>query len=297
VLREVPESVVIVGGGAIGVEFAYIFNAYGASVTVVEMLPHLVPLEDEEMGQQLERAFSRQGIKVLTDTMVTGMEKTTDGLALKVKSTDGEQTLECQKALVAIGVQPNTENLGLDKVGIQLQKGFIPVDSHMKTTVPATYAVGDVTGKALLAHVASAQGILAVETIAGIQSRPLDYEAMPRAVYCNPQVASFGLTEKQARERGMKVKVGKFPFRANGKASGLGESDGLVKLVVDEEMGGIVGAHMVGPEVTELLGEVMMTRLLEGTGEELGWLVHPHPSLSEAVKEAALAVDGQAIHI
>jgi dihydrolipoamide dehydrogenase len=297
VLREVPESVVIVGGGAIGVEFAYIFNAYGASVTVVEMLPHLVPLEDEEMGQQLERAFSRQGIKVLTDTMVTGMEKTTDGLALKVKSTDGEQTLECQKALVAIGVQPNTENLGLDKVGIQLQKGFIPVDSHMKTTVPAIYAVGDVTGKALLAHVASAQGILAVETIAGIQSRPLDYEAMPRAVYCNPQVASFGLTEKQARERGMKVKVGKFPFRANGKASGLGESDGLVKLVVDEEMGGIVGAHMVGPEVTELLGEVMMTRLLEGTGEELGWLVHPHPSLSEAVKEAALAVDGQAIHI
>lgn len=297
VLKEVPESIVIVGGGAIGVEFAYIFNAYGADVTVVEMLPHLVPLEDEEIGTQLERAFSRQGIKVLTGTTVTGLKKTPDGLALKVKSADTEQTLECQKALVAIGVQPNTEDLGLDKAGIQLQKGFIPVDAQMKTTVPGMYAVGDVTGKALLAHVASAQGILAVETIAGMQSRPLDYEAMPRAVYCNPQVASFGLTEKQAHERGMKVKVGKFPFRANGKASGLGESDGLVKLVVDEELGSIVGAHMIGPEVTELLGEVMMTRLLEGTSEELGWLVHPHPSLSEAVKEAALAINSQAIHI
>jgi len=297
VLEEVPESIVIVGGGAIGVEFAYIFNSYGAKVTVVEMLPHLVPLEDEEIGQQLERAFSRQEITVLTGTTVTGMEKTAGGLALKVKSADGEQTLECPKALVAIGVQPNTEGLGLEKAGVQVQKGFIQVDAQTKTNVPGIYAVGDVTGKVLLAHVASAQGVLAVETIAGMQSRPLDYETMPHAVYCNPQVASFGLSEKQAGERGMKIKVGRFPFRANGKASGLGESEGLVKLLIDEELGGIVGAHMIGPEVTELLGEVMMTRLLEGTDEELGWLVHPHPSLSEAIKEAALAANGRAIHI
>ena len=296
-LKELPESVVIVGGGYIGVEFAYIYNAFDVDVTIVEMLPHLVPFDDEEISQQLERAFTKQGIKVLTGSTVTEMTKTADGIKLKVKSGDEERELECQKTLVAIGVQPNSEHIGLEDVGIQVENGFITVDDHMKTNVPGVYAVGDVTGKMLLAHVASAQGVLAVETIAGLESQPLDYRIMPKAGYCNPQIASFGLTEREAREQGLNVKVGRFPFQANGKALGLGEGEGMVKLIIDEELGGILGAHMIGAEVTELLAQVSMTQLLEGTVEEMGWLVHPHPSLSEAIKEAALAASGQAIHI
>ena len=297
VLKELPQSVTIVGGGPIGVEFAYVYNAFGVDVTIVEMLPHLVPFEDEEIGRQLERAFARQGISVLTGSMVTGMEKTADGVELKVKTADGDQNLECQKVLVAIGVRPNTEGIGLEELGVQMEKGFITVDEQMKTSVPDLYAIGDVTGKMLLAHVASAQGVLVAETIAGIESRPLIYHNMPKTVYCNPQIASFGLTEKDAQEQGLKVKIGKFPFQANGKALGLGEGEGIVKLIIDDELGGILGAHMIGAEVTELLMELSMTQLLEGTSEDLGWLAHPHPSLSEAIKEAALAADGQAIHI
>jgi dihydrolipoamide dehydrogenase len=297
VMTELPASVAIVGGGPIGVEFAYILNAYGVNVVVIEMLPHLVPLEDEEMGNHIERALTKQGIGVLTNSTVTRMEKTADGAKLFVESSGGEHSLKCQKVIVAIGVQPNTENMGLEKADIQTNKGFVSVDERMRTNVQGIYAVGDVTGKMLLAHVASAQGVLAAETIAGRESRPLDYTNMPKAVYCNPQLASFGLTEKAAQEQGLKVKVGRFSFRGNGKALGLGESEGVVKLVFDAELGAILGAHMVGPEVTEILPELSMTQLLEGTSTELGWLVHPHPSLSEAVKEAALAAEGQAIHL
>ena len=296
-LRELPRSMVIVGGGPIGVEFAYIFSAYGVDVAVAEMLPHLVPLEDEEISQELERAYARQGIGVLTGSTVTGMDRTAEGVRLSVKGSDGEQALGCEKVLVAIGVRPNIEGIGLEETGIRTEQGFIAVDEQMRTSVPGVYAVGDVTGKLLLAHAASAQGVLAVESIAGLGPRPLEYRNMPRAVYCNPQIASFGLTEREAREQGLKVKIGRFPFRANGKALALGDREGMVKLVVDAEMGSVLGVHMIGAEVTELLAQLSVAQLLEGTNEELGWLVYPHPSLSEAVKEAALAADGQAIHI
>ena len=296
-LSEVPSPVVIVGGGATGVEFAYLYRAYGAEVTVVEMLPHLVPTEDEEIGQQLERSFSRQGIQVLTGSRVTKVTKGSGGVSLTVETPDGAKELECQKVLVAVGVQGNSDGLGLEELGIEVERSFIKVDEKMQTSVPGVYAIGDVTGKLLLAHVAQAQGIVAVETIAGMESRALDYKKMPRATYCQPQVTSFGYTEKEAVDMGYSVKVGRFPFRANGKALALGESDGLVKVVVDGDSGEILGAHMIGTEVTEMLPELTMTSLLEGSVKELGWLVHSHPTLSEAVKEAALAVDGMAIHI
>ena len=296
-LPEVPSPIVIVGGGATGVEFAYLYRAYGAEVTVVEMLPHLVPNEDEEIGQQLERSFVRQGIQVLTGSRVTELRKGSGDVNLTVETPDGAKELKCQRVLVAVGVQGNSDGLGLEELGIEVEKSFIKVDERMQTSVPGVYAIGDVTGKLLLAHVAQAQGIVAVETIAGMESRPLDYKKMPRATYCQPQVTSFGYTEKEAVDMGYSVKVGRFPFRANGKALAMGESDGLVKVVVDGDSGEIVGAHMIGTEVTEMLAELTMTSLLEGSVKELGWLVHSHPTLSEAVKEAALAVDGLAIHI
>ena len=296
-LPEVPSTVVIVGGGATGVEFAYLYRAYGSEVTVLEMLPHLVPNEDEEMGQQLERSFGRQGINVLTDSRVTEVKKGPGGLNLVVESPEGTKELDCQKVLVAVGVQGNSDGLGLEELSIEVERSYIIIDERMQTSVPGVYAIGDVTGKLLLAHVAQAQGIVAVETIAGMESKPLDYNKMPRATYCQPQVTSFGYTEKEAIDIGYSVKVGRFPFRANGKALALGEGDGLVKVVVDGDSGEIIGAHMIGTEVTEMLPELALTSLLEGSVKELGWLVHSHPTLSEAVKEAALAVDGLAIHI
>jgi dihydrolipoamide dehydrogenase len=296
-LREVPSPVVIVGGGATGVEFAYLYHAYGADVTVVEMLPNLVPNEDEEIGQQLERSFTRRGIKVLTSSRVKEVKKGSTGVSLSVESPEGTKELDCQKVMVAVGVQGNSDGMGLTKLGIEIEKSFIEVNEKMQTSVPGIYAIGDVTGKLLLAHVAQAQGILAVEIIAGMESPALDYKKMPRATYCQPQVASFGYTEKEAVDIGYSVKVGRFPFRANGKSLALGETEGLVKLVTDGDSGAILGTHMIGTEVTEMMSEVAMTSLLEGTVKELGWLVHSHPTLSEAVKEAALAVDDLAIHI
>jgi dihydrolipoamide dehydrogenase len=296
-LQEVPSPVVIVGGGATGVEFAYLYHAYGADVTVVEMLPNLIPNEDEEIGEQLERSFTRRGIKVLTGSQVKEVNKGKAGVKLTVESPEGIKELDCQKVLVAVGVQGNSDDLGVAELGIGIEKSFIKVDERMQTSVPGIYAVGDVTGKLLLAHVAQAQGILAAETIAGMKSPALDYKKMPRATYCQPQVTSFGYTEKEAIDMGYSVKVGRFPFRANGKALALGETEGQVKLVTEGDSGEILGAHMIGSEVTEMLPELAMTSLLEGTIKELSWLVHSHPTLSEAVKEAALAVDGLAIHI
>ena len=295
-LRELPSSIVIVGAGATGVEFAYLYNAYGVKVTVVELLPRVVPNEDEEISQQLERALSTEGITFMTGAGVTEMTSVQGGSRLKIESSDGVQEVECEKVLVAIGVQANTENLGLDRVGVAIEKGFIQIDDSMSTNVPGIRAIGDATGKLLLAHVASAQGVMAAETIAGMESQPLDYVSMPRATYCLPQVASFGLTEQQARERGYSVKIGKFPFQASGKAVAIAETTGLVKLVIDEKYGELLGAHLIGAEVTEMLAELSIARLLEGTTLELGWMVHSHPTLSEAVKEAALAADGRAIH-
>ena len=298
VLREVPRRVVIVGGGAIGVEFADIYHSYGAEVMIVEMLPRLVPLEDEEISQQLERVFRRRGIEYRTSAMVREVVVSDGAAAVTVADTDGSEIeVECDKVLVAIGVQGNSDGIGLEAAGVSTERGFIPVDDEMRTNVPGVYAIGDVTGKLPLAHVASAQGVTAVEAIAGMNPMPLDYTLMPRATYCRPQIASFGLTEQQAADAGYSFKVGRFPMAASGKALAMGESNGMVKLVVDNEVGELLGAHMIGPEATELLGEVGLSRLLEGTTTELGWLVHPHPTISEAIKEAALAVEGEAIHI
>ncbi len=296
-IRDVPSPVGIVGGGATGVEFAYLYRAYGADVTIVEMMPRLIPSEDEEMGQQLERAFSGQGIKALTGSRVTAVEKRAGGAVLSVETPDGSRELEVQRVLVAVGVQGNVEGLGLEELGVRIERGFVQVDDRMRTDAPGVYAIGDVTGRLLLAHVAQAQGVLAVETIAGVDSRTLDYRMMPRAVYCQPQVTSFGYTEREAAEAGYSTKVGRFPFRANGKSLAAGDSDGMVKVVSDGDTGEILGAHMIGAEVTEMLPELAMTNLLEGSVSELGWLVHSHPTLSEAIKEAALDAEGAAIHI
>ena len=296
-LREVPRRAVIVGGGATGSEFAYLWNTYGAEVTLVELLPRLVPLEDEDVSKALEQSFKKQGITAKTGSKVTGLETVEGGAKVTISGEDGASEIECDKVLVAAGVQGNIEDIGLETLGAATERGFIVVDDEMRTNIPGVYAIGDVTGKMLLAHVASAQGVAAAETISGRTPPKLDYELMPRATYCHPQVASFGLTEAQAKERGLAVKTGTFPYAASGKALALDETEGMVKLVIDAEIGDILGAHMIGAEATELLGELSLARLLEGTNTELGWLVHPHPTISEMVKEAALDADGEAIHI
>ena len=296
-MRDVPRRAVIIGGGATGCEFAYVWRTYGAEVTIVELLPRLVPNEDEEISDQLERAFRRQGVQIETGAQVQGVS--VDGDTAKVViSASGESTvIECDRVLVAVGVRGNVEDIGLESVGVRTERDFIEVDDRMSTNVPGVYAIGDVTGRMLLAHVASAQGVTAAEHIAGLDPQPLDYVQIPRAIYCRPQVASFGLTEAQARDQGYNVKVGRFPMAASGKALAMNESEGMVKLVVDAEIGEILGGHMIGSEVTELLGELGMTKLLEATTAELGWLVHPHPTISETIKEAALAAEGEAVHV
>jgi dihydrolipoamide dehydrogenase len=297
VLHEVPASVIIVGAGPIGMEFAQIWEAYGAQVTVVEMLSRALPLEDEEVSAVVERAFKRRKVKLLTSTRVQGIEITSDGVQVKVASEKkGEQVLETDRVLVAIGVQANSEGLGLEGVGVQVERGNVVIDEQMRTNVPGIYAIGDLTGKLALAHVASTQGIVAVEAIAGQETRRLDYEYMPRCTYCQPQVASFGLTEAEAAEQGHEVKTGRFNFLANGKALGLDERDGFVKIVADTTTGEILGAHLVGPEVTELLPELVLARTWELTPDEIAGAVHAHPTLSEALMEAAHAVFGTAIH-
>ena len=297
VLKDLPSSIVIVGGGAIGVEFAYIYKMYGVNVTIVEMLPNLVPNEDADISAQLERAFKRHRIEFLTGASVTGVDTSGSVVKVTVDKDGASQTLECDKVLVAIGIQANVEDIGLETVGIATDRAGIIVNEKMATNVAGIYAIGDVNGKMPLAHVASAQAAIAVETIAGLDTQPLDYTYMPRATYCMPQIASFGLTEAQAREQGKDIKVGTFNVQANGKALAMGEDSGLVKLVVDAKYGEILGGHMIGPEVTELLGELSMTRILEGTVLELGWAVHAHPSLSEMLKEAALSAQGRTIHM
>jgi dihydrolipoamide dehydrogenase len=298
-LKELPRRLIIVGGGAVGVEFAYYFNAYGSLVTMVEMLPHLLPNEDEEVSVELERNFLKQGIKFLTSARFEKLE-TSDGAAMMtVTSAKGETvTLDGDKVLVAVGVRGNVENIGLEKAGVATDpRGFIEINEKMQTNAPNVYAIGDVTGKVLLAHCASAQGEIAAETMAGNETTPLVYENVPRATYCQPQVASVGLTEAQAKERGYQVKVGKFPFRALGKALAMGEHEGFVKVVVNAEYGELLGAHLIGSEVTELLPEVALARALEATAHEIGRTVHAHPTLAEAIMEAARAAEGKAIHI
>ena len=298
VLRELPASVVVVGAGPIGMEFAHVWSSYGTEVTVVEMLPHAVPLEDEEVSKVVERAFRRRRVDIMTSTRVQGIDVSADGVRVTVATEDGEEDiLEAERALIAIGVRPNSENIGLEGVGVETERGNILVDDRMRTNVAGVYAIGDVTGKMALAHVASAQGIIATETIAGEETKPLDYDAVPRCTYCQPQVASFGLSEEEAVEQGHEVEVGKFPFRPNGKALALGEREGFVKIVAEATTGEILGAHLVGPEVTELLPELVSARTWELTPDEIARTVHAHPTLSEALMEAAHGVFGEAIHI
>lgn len=293
-----PESVVIIGAGAIGAEFATIWNSYGTKVTLVEMMPRILPLEDEEVSAELTKAFQKRGMDIMTGYRVEGIEKTEKGVSVKISAGEEVKIIDADQALVAIGFRPNTADLGLEKAGVELtERGFIKIDDRMATNVAGVWAIGDVTGQLLLAHVASAQATVCVENIAGVETVKLDYRMMPRATYCQPQVASFGLTETQAKEAGYEIKVGRFPFQANGKALGLGDYTGFVKIISDVKYGEILGAHMIGPEVSELLPELTLAHQMELTAEEIGRNVHAHPTLSEALLEAAHGVDGHAIHI
>jgi len=299
ILQErLPASAIIIGAGAIGAEFATIWSSYGSAVTMVEMLPRILPLEDEEVSVELAKAFQKRGIKIHTGTRVQSIETTETGVCVTVSAGEQTQVLEAEQALVAIGFKPNTADLGLEELGVKLtERKFIQIDEHMATNVPGIFAIGDVTGQLLLAHVASAQGILCAEHIAGHQTTPLDYRMMPRATYSQPQVASFGLTEAQAREQGHEIKVGRFPFQPNGKALGLGDYAGFAKIISDAKYGEILGAHLIGPEVSELLPELTLAQRMELTAEEIARNVHAHPTLSEVLMEAAHGVDGQPIHI
>jgi dihydrolipoamide dehydrogenase len=296
--EKLPKSVIVIGSGAIGVEFSTVWNSYGVEVTIVEMLPRIVPLEDEEISSELEKAFKKRGIKTLVGHKVEAVEATATGVKVTVSAEGQNKVLEADQALVAIGFRPNSKGLGLEEVGVKInERGFVEIDEKMQTNVPGIWAIGDVTGKLMLAHVGSAMGIVCAENIAGAETVKLDYEMMPRATYCQPQVASFGLTEAQAKERGFTVKIGRFPFQANGKALGLGDYAGWVKLIVDEKYGEILGAHMIGPEVTELLPELTLAHMMELTPHEIARNVHAHPTLSEALMEAAHGVEGSPIHI
>jgi dihydrolipoamide dehydrogenase len=296
--EKLPKSVIVIGSGAIGVEFSTVWSAYGVEVTVVEMLPRVVPLEDEEVSKDLEKEFKKRGIKIMTGHKVESVEATTNGVKVKVSAEGKETTLEADQALVAIGFRPNSGGLGLEEVGVKISdRGFLDINEKMQTSVPSIYAIGDVTGKLMLAHVGSAMGIVAAENIAGAETITLDYEMMPRATYSHPQVASFGLTEAQAKERGYNIKIGRFPFQANGKALGMGDYAGWVKIVMDEKYGEILGAHMIGPEVTELLPELTLARMMELTPHEIARNVHAHPTLSEVLMEAAHGAEGSPIHI
>jgi dihydrolipoamide dehydrogenase len=296
--EKLPASVVIIGAGAIGLEFATIWSGYGSQVTIVEMLPRIAPLEDEEVSTELAKAFNKRGIKTMTGTRVEGIQTVAADVQVKVSSNSGSQTLEAEQALVAIGFRPNTADLGLEGVGVTLtERHFIQVDDRMATNVPGIWAIGDVTGKLLLAHVASAQGILAAEAMSGKATQPINYAMVPRATYSQPQVASFGYTEAQLREKGVDFKVGKFPYIANGKALGLGESTGFAKVLTDPATGEILGAHLIGPEVSELLSELTLAWKNEMTITEVGRNIHAHPTLSEALMEAAEAAEDRAIHI
>jgi dihydrolipoamide dehydrogenase len=295
---KLPKSVIVIGSGAIGVEFSTIWNSYGVDVTIVEMLPRLVPLEDEEVSKELDKEFKKRGIKTMVGHKVESVEATRTGVKVKVSAEGKETALEAEQALVAIGFRPNSKGLGLEEVGVKInERGFIEINEKMQTNIPNIWAIGDVTGKLMLAHVGSAMGIVCAENIAGVETIKLDYEMMPRATYSMPQIASFGLTEAQAKERGYEIKIGRFPFQPNGKALGLGDYAGFVKLVVDAKYGEILGAHMIGPEVTELLPELTLAHMMELTPHEIARNVHAHPTLSEVIMEAAHGAEGTPIHI
>lgn len=295
-LKKQPKSMVIIGAGAIGVEFAYFYNTFGTEVTIVEMMPRIVPNEDEEVSKELAKSFKKKGINVMTGAKVESLKKTRGGINVTVSTDDGEETLKADKALMAIGVQGNIENIGLEDLSVETEKGRIVVDEYYRTNVDGLYAIGDVIGQPWLAHVGSKEGVICVEKISGKDPVPLDYNSIPACTYCQPQVASIGLTEQAAKDAGYEVKVGKFNFRPNGKAVASGETEGFTKIVIDAKYGEILGAHIIGAEATELIAEVGVAKSLESTWKELHNTVHAHPTLSEVIEEATGAAFNEAIH-
>jgi dihydrolipoamide dehydrogenase len=296
-LEKQPKKLIIVGSGAIGVEFAYFYNAMGSEVTVVEYMPRIVPVEDEEISKQLERSFKKSGIKIMTSTELTSVDTTGKGIKANVKTKKGEETLEADVVLSAVGIKTNIENIGLEEVGIVTDRDKILVNDFYQTNMPGYYAIGDVTAGPALAHVASAEGILCVEKIAGQHVEALDYGNIPGCTYCSPEVASVGLTEAQAKEQGLEVKIGKFPFSASGKASAGGNTEGFVKVIFDAKYGEWLGCHMIGAGVTDMIAEAVLGRKLETTGHEVLKTIHPHPTMSEAVMEAVADAYDEVIHI
>ncbi len=297
VLPKMPKKMVIVGSGAIGVEFAYFYNAMGVDVTVVEYLPNIVPVEDIDVSKQLEKTFKKKGMNIMTNSSVEKVEKSSKGCEVHIKTKKGMETLNCDVVLSAVGIQPNIENIGLEETGIVVDAGKIVVNDYYETNIPGYYAIGDVVAGQALAHVASAEGITCVEKIAGQNPEPIDYNNIPGCTYCSPEIASVGMTEKAAKEAGYELKVGKFPFSASGKASAAGHNDGFIKLIFDAKYGELLGGHMIGANVTEMIAEIVALRKLETTGHELIKTVHPHPTMSEAVMEAAAAAYDEVIHI
>lgn len=296
-LQDVPESLAIVGAGAVGVEFAYLYNTFGSRVTLIEMLPQVLPVEDREISAALQKALTEQGIDVFVESRVDGAEPEGSGLRLQVATPQGAQAVQADKVLVAIGVQGNVEGLGLDAAGVAVERGFVPVDAHCRTNVPGIYAIGDLNGQPCLAHVASAEGIAAVETIAGQDHPGVNYDNIPGCTYCHPQVASVGLTEQAAQEAGRNIRVGRFPFAASGKALAVGDSEGMVKVIFDADSDELLGTHIIGAEATDLIAEAGIARTLETTHYEVLNTVHAHPTLSEAIMEAVGDAYDEAIHI
>jgi len=297
ILPKRPASMVVVGSGAIGIEFAYLYNAFGTKVTVVEFLDNVVPLEDEEVSKQLGRILKKQGINIMTSSTVESVDTSGDLCKVHVKTASGMEVLEAEIVLSAVGISTNLEGLGLEENGVKTDKGKVLVDDFYRTNVEGVFAIGDIVKGQALAHVASAEGIICVEKIAGLNPEPLNYNNIPGCTYCSPEVASVGYTEKAAKEAGYEIKVGKFPFSASGKASAAGAKDGFVKLIFDAKYGEFLGAHMIGHNVTEMLAEIVTARKLEATGHEIIKSVHPHPTMSEAVMEAAANAYGECIHL
>jgi len=299
VMDKQPKKMVVVGSGAIGVEFAYFYHTIGTEVTVVEYMPRILPVEDEEVSKQLEKIYKKAGVKIMTNSEVTSVDTKGKGCKVKVKTKKGEETIECDVVLSAVGVKTNLENIGLEELGIKLneRKTHVEVDDYYRTSADGIYAIGDIVKGPALAHVASAEGIICVEKIAGMNVESLDYNNLPGCTYCWPEVASVGYTEQAARDAGYDIRVGKFPFSASGKASAAGANDGFVKVIFDKKYGEWLGAHMIGANVTEMIAEVVAARKLETTGHEIVKSVHPHPTMSEAVMEAAAAAYDEVIHI
>jgi dihydrolipoamide dehydrogenase len=296
-LEKQPGSMVVVGSGAIGSEFANFYNSIGTKVTLVEFLPNIVPIEDEEVSKQLERSFKKAGMNILTNSSVESVDTSSDKCKVTIKTKKGEEIVECDIVLSAVGITPNLENIGLEELGIVVENGKVKVDEFYRTSVDGIYAIGDIVHGPALAHVASAEGITCVEKIAGKKPEPIDYKNIPGCTYTSPEIASVGITEKAARDNGLDIKIGKFPYSASGKASASGQKEGFVKLIFDAKYGELLGAHMIGANVTEMIAEMVVARNLETTGHEIIKSIHPHPTMSEAIMEAAAAAYDEVIHI